>query len=335
MSSRIRNTSTGLAARPVDASHPADGLLDGASVTACRAISASGVAKDPALDDVPVKPPDSTVPSCTIGAPAITGFPVMAAAMSWMSSDFGNGRPIITSTSTSPQRSMPSMASKCATSTPSMPAKSPSMALIGDHQPAPPCYQMPARRRPAVAACGRPSPPPRASLAGRQRLQRRLADRQSDHLGDLHVRCLDVEIADKFEVRQKVLHDFERQRRVGDDHRQSDELVGNVLAAEQAQAAHWAVLGLDGFDLEAPGSLLAAGNQFVERPPHAMPPAQLPHEAELFDRGFLRSSRWRLGEARCRPCAAIPAFPRWYKGCRHQLLPAYRALRRSAAGAVT
>ena len=135
-------------------------------------------------------------------------------------------------------------------------------------QSAPPRYQMPAastrrcRLRPTLSSSSA------LRLPGGSGLQRRLADRQPDHLGDPHVRRLDLEIAGEQEVGQIVAHEIERQGGVGVDYRQLDELSSMSLRPMHPQPALRALLGGAGLDAQAPGGVVAAGDQIVERPPH-------------------------------------------------------------------
>ena len=140
----------------------------------------------------------------------------MAAAMPSMSCGLGSGRPMITATSTSRQRSIPSMASKCATSTSSIAGEIVLDVLVGDDQVG---AQMTAHIDQALPLAAYPILLLGAALAGRQGLQRCLADRQPDHLSDPHVRRLDIEIEGELEVRQIVAHDLERQGGVGVNYR--------------------------------------------------------------------------------------------------------------------
>ena len=108
------------------------------------------------------------------------------------------------------------MALKCAASTPSICAEIVLDVLVGDDQVG---AQMPAHIDQALPLAAYPSLLLGAPLAGRQGLQRCLADRQPDDLDDPHVRRLDIEIERELEVRQIVAHDLERQGGVGVNYR--------------------------------------------------------------------------------------------------------------------
>ena len=167
--------------------------------------------------------------------------------------------------------------------------------LVGDDQAAPALCEVPAgvdqalplagnplfglfaRLRPCAALLALP-------LARRLGHQRRLADRRPCHLRDPHVRGLDVEIAGELEVWQIVAHEIERQGGVGVDQRQAGERLDDVLVTLHPQPAHGAGLRGAGFEDQAPGGVVAAGNQVFQRPPHRSACGQLPDEAELLDR---------------------------------------------------
>ena len=54
---------------------------------------------------------------------------------------------------------------------------------------------------------------------------------------------------DEFEIGQEVPRQFERQRGVGMNNRQADQLLGDLLAAEHPNVALPALLGLDRLQL--------------------------------------------------------------------------------------
>ena len=103
-----------------------------------------------------------------------------------------------------------------------------------------------------------------------------------------------------------MLHQVERQGGVGDDDRQTGQLVGDRPCAEQTQIALFAVLGFAVSIISRPVASSLPSISSSSALPHGRACGTVPMKPNLLDRPLRGPPRRSLAAARSRPCASIP-----------------------------